>query len=84
MNSIKLEYNSPYTAKRASLLALITTEGFLDFCDKSLRLGKVTQQYRKIPNNINIKTIDRLNISLLRKIIFIAYISIFSASSARS
>jgi len=29
-------------------------------------LGKVTQQYRKVADNINIKIIDRLNISLLR------------------
>ena len=62
----------------------MTTDGFLEFCDKSFKLGKVTQQYKNIADSINIKIIARLNISLLKKIIFVTYISIFSASNARS
>jgi len=48
------------------LSAFITTEGFLEFCNKSLNLGRVTQQYENIAANINIKKIVRLNINLLK------------------
>ena len=80
----KEEYNSPYIAKRESLFALITTEGFLEFCEIVSKLGKVIQQYANNDKTKNIPRKIRLNINLLIKIIFITYISIFSTSNARS